>query len=54
VSSGFAFVHADSSTDIVAVEAFPLEQLDPEAVKKVSQHDAPDTAGTAAQPAQLA
>jgi len=34
VSSGFAFVHADSTTDICAVEAVPVEQLDPEAVKK--------------------
>ena len=34
VSSGFAFVHADSSTDICAVEAVPVEQLDAEAVKK--------------------
>jgi len=34
VSSGFAFVHADSSTDVCAVEAVPLEQLDHEAVKQ--------------------
>lgn len=34
VSSGFAFVHADSSADICAVEAVPLDQLDVEAVKK--------------------
>lgn len=34
VSSGFAFVHADSTTDICAVEAVPVEQLDAEAVKK--------------------
>jgi len=34
VSSGFAFVHADSTADICAVEAIPLEQLDGEAVKK--------------------
>ena len=34
VSSGFAFVHADSSTDVCAVEAVPLEQLDPDAVKQ--------------------
>lgn len=34
VSSGFAFVHADSTTDICAVEAVPLEQLDHEAVKQ--------------------
>jgi len=34
VSSGFAFVHADSTTDIVVVEAVPVEQLDPVAVNK--------------------
>ena len=34
VSSGFAFIHADSTTDICAVEAVPVEQLDGEAVKK--------------------
>ena len=34
VSSGFAFVHADSTTDVCAVEAVPLEQLDGEAVKQ--------------------
>ena len=34
VSSGFALVHADSSTDVCAVEAVPLEQLDHEAVKQ--------------------
>lgn len=34
MSSGFAFVHADSTTDVCAVEAVPLEQLDPEAVKQ--------------------
>lgn len=34
MSSGFAFVHADSTTDICAVEAVPLEQLDHEAVKQ--------------------
>ncbi len=33
VSSGFAFVHADSSTDVCAVEAVKLEDLDPEAVR---------------------
>ena len=33
VSSGFAFIRR-SSTDICAVEAVPLEQLDGEAVKK--------------------
>ena len=34
VSSGFAFVHADSTTDVCAVEAVPLEQLDGDAVKQ--------------------
>lgn len=34
VSSGFAFVHANSVTDVMAVEAIPVEQLDGEAVKK--------------------
>lgn len=33
VSSGFAFVHEDSSTDVVAIEAVPVEDLDEESVK---------------------
>eukprot|EP00212_Chloropicon_laureae_P006949 CAMPEP_0197495208 /NCGR_PEP_ID=MMETSP1311-20131121/34952_1 /TAXON_ID=464262 /ORGANISM="Genus nov. species nov., Strain RCC856" /LENGTH=233 /DNA_ID=CAMNT_0043040683 /DNA_START=86 /DNA_END=787 /DNA_ORIENTATION=- len=33
VSSGFAFVHADSTTDVCAVEAFPVEDLDPATVE---------------------
>ena len=33
VSGGFAFVHADSTTDVCAVEAVELENLDKEAVK---------------------
>lgn len=33
VSGGFAFAHADSSVEIAAVEAVPLEDLDPAAVK---------------------
>lgn len=33
VSSGFAFVHADSSADVVAVEAVKLDDLDTEAVR---------------------
>lgn len=33
VSSGYAFVHADSTTDVVAVEAFKLEELDTDAVR---------------------
>jgi len=32
VSSGFAFVHPDSSTDVCCVEAVPVEELDPAAV----------------------
>ncbi|CAM8878017.1 hypothetical protein QQ045_019159 [Rhodiola kirilowii] len=34
VSSGFAFVHANSVADIIAVEAVPLDQIDPAAVQK--------------------
>jgi F-type H+-transporting ATPase subunit delta len=34
VSSGFAFVHANSVADIVAVEAVPLDQIDPSLVQK--------------------
>lgn len=34
VSSGFAFVHANSFADIIAVEAIPIEQLDPALVQK--------------------
>eukprot|EP00243_Klebsormidium_subtile_P003904 TRINITY_DN17547_c0_g1_i1.p1 TRINITY_DN17547_c0_g1~~TRINITY_DN17547_c0_g1_i1.p1 ORF type:complete len:203 (-),score=70.64 TRINITY_DN17547_c0_g1_i1:257-865(-) len=34
VSSGFAFIHANSVTDVIAVEAVPLDRLDPEEVKK--------------------
>uniref|UniRef100_A0A7S0SFW2 ATP synthase F1 complex delta/epsilon subunit N-terminal domain-containing protein n=1 Tax=Mantoniella antarctica TaxID=81844 RepID=A0A7S0SFW2_9CHLO len=34
VSSGFAFIHADSTTDIMAVEAVPVDQLNAEVVKK--------------------
>ncbi len=33
VSSGFAFVHADSSADVCAVEAVKVADLDPEAVR---------------------
>ena len=33
VSSGFAFVHADSSTDVCAVEAVKLDELDADAVR---------------------
>lgn len=41
VSSGFAFIHADSTTDVCAVEAVPIEQLDPELVKQVSLSTGP-------------
>lgn len=34
VSGGFAFIHANSITDIVAVEAVPIDQLDPELIQK--------------------
>ncbi|CAK9133467.1 unnamed protein product [Ilex paraguariensis] len=34
VSSGFAFVHANSFADIIAVEAVPIEQIDPALVQK--------------------
>lgn len=34
VSGGFAFVHANSFADIVAVEAVPLDQIDPNLVQK--------------------
>ena len=33
VAAGFAFVHADSTTDVCAVEAVKIEELDPEAVR---------------------
>uniref|UniRef100_A0A7N0V7N6 ATP synthase F1 complex delta/epsilon subunit N-terminal domain-containing protein n=1 Tax=Kalanchoe fedtschenkoi TaxID=63787 RepID=A0A7N0V7N6_KALFE len=34
VSSGFVFVHANSIADIIAVEAVPVEQIDPNLVQK--------------------
>ncbi|KAM3355548.1 hypothetical protein P3S68_022261 [Capsicum galapagoense] len=34
VSGGFAFVHANSLADIIAVEAVPLYQIDPNLVQK--------------------
>ncbi|RRT39546.1 hypothetical protein B296_00051051 [Ensete ventricosum] len=34
VSSGFAFIHANSVTDIVAVEAVPVDRIDPSLVQK--------------------
>lgn len=34
ISSGFAFVHSNSITDTIAVEAVPIEQIDPSCVLK--------------------
>ncbi|KAL9433987.1 hypothetical protein AB3S75_028761 [Citrus x aurantiifolia] len=34
VSSGFAFIHANSVADIIAVEAVPIDQIDPSLVQK--------------------
>ncbi|KAL2555877.1 ATP synthase subunit delta' [Forsythia ovata] len=34
LSSGFAFIHANSVADIMAVEATPLDQVDPSLVQK--------------------
>ena len=34
VSSGFAFIHANSFTDIIAVEAVELDKIDPAEVQK--------------------
>eukprot|EP00850_Spirogloea_muscicola_P023192 SM000336S12815 [mRNA] locus=s336:27374:27906:- [translate_table: standard] len=34
VSSGFAFVHANSVLDVCAVEAAPLDHIDPDEVRK--------------------
>lgn len=34
VSSGFAFIHANSVADIIAVEAVPVNQLDADLVQK--------------------
>uniref|UniRef100_A0ACD5ULG9 Uncharacterized protein n=1 Tax=Avena sativa TaxID=4498 RepID=A0ACD5ULG9_AVESA len=34
VSSGFAFIHANSITDVVAIEAVPLDQIDASLVQK--------------------
>ncbi|KAH7659201.1 F-type H+-transporting ATPase subunit delta protein [Dioscorea alata] len=34
VSSGFAFIHANSFTDIVAIEAVPIDRIDPDLVQK--------------------
>lgn len=34
ISSGFAFVHANSYADIIAIEAVPIDQIDPAQVQK--------------------
>lgn len=34
VSSGFAFVHANSVADIVAIEAVPLDRFDPDEIRR--------------------
>lgn len=34
VSSGFAFIHANSYADIIAVEAMPIDRIDPALVQK--------------------
>ncbi|XP_068650524.1 ATP synthase subunit delta', mitochondrial-like [Aristolochia californica] len=34
ISSGFAFIHANSVTDVVAVEALPLDRFDQSSVQK--------------------
>lgn len=34
VSSGFAFIHANSVLDVCAIEGVPLDKIDPEEVKK--------------------
>ncbi|XP_059300491.1 ATP synthase subunit delta', mitochondrial [Lycium ferocissimum] len=34
VSGGFAFVHANSFADIIAIEAVPLDRIDPNLVQK--------------------
>lgn len=34
VSGGFAFIHANSFADIVAVEAVPIDRIDPALVQK--------------------
>lgn len=34
VSSGFAFIHANSVADVIAVEAVPIDQIDPSLVQK--------------------
>lgn len=34
ISSGFAFIHPNSYADVIAVEALPIDQIDPAAVQK--------------------
>ncbi|KAF5472377.1 hypothetical protein F2P56_009099, partial [Juglans regia] len=34
ISSGFAFIHANSYADVVAIEAVPIDQIDPTLVQK--------------------
>lgn len=34
VSSGFAFIHANSYADVIAIEAVPIEQIDSGLVQK--------------------
>ncbi|GAV87171.1 ATP-synt_DE_N domain-containing protein [Cephalotus follicularis] len=34
LSSGFAFIHANSVADIIAIEAVPIDQIDPSSVQK--------------------
>ncbi|KAL0380028.1 UNVERIFIED_CONTAM: ATP synthase subunit delta', mitochondrial [Sesamum angustifolium] len=34
ISSGFVFIHSNSVTDIIAIEAVPIEQVDPDSVQK--------------------
>ncbi|KDP45971.1 hypothetical protein JCGZ_11874 [Jatropha curcas] len=34
LSSGFAFIHANSVADIIAIEAVPIDQIDPSLVQK--------------------
>lgn len=34
LSSGFVFIHANSVADIIAIEAIPIDQIDPSLVQK--------------------
>lgn len=34
LSSGFAFIHANSVADIIAIEAVPIDRVDPSLVQK--------------------